>query len=425
MARYRIQNGQPQFTGPVPSSNKFHRQFFWEFSSGNLARAGFDDGDLAPFKQWPPKHALGDGENAHAKAGTFKGRKSLQLYWSRRSYDHWKDRNARLGKGIEVESPWKNGGFTSRKEVWYSFDLLVPAPNDPQGGFPDDKKQGICQIFQITDGDGGSWAAMLVIENNRLLLRHRNPSKEVQVVDQIPRGKWKHVLLHTVASTQSNGTVELWYGGEKVYTETGTNFGWGADFTDQDRMAEGDYLFAKLGHYAFQANKYDRRDERTLYYDNITNVTGKHGNLNLRIEAENFRASNDDTGNNIGGKYRPSSNVDIGVSDDGLRGYYVGWTEGGEWLDYLVHVPEAGTYNLNFRVASTTGQGRMGVGVKGVGSTGNIRIPDTGGKQKWSTIQGPPVKLDAGKHAVRVGILKGGFNLDWFELVPSTKSNKQ
>ena len=77
------------------------------------------------------------------------------------------------------------------------------------------------------------------------------------------------------------------------------------------------------------------------------------------IQAENFDfggqsvAYNNSTNTNQGGQYRPNEGIGIGRHPSASGGgYYVGFTNPGEWLDYTVTVAATGTYTLNFRVAS-------------------------------------------------------------------------
>ena len=419
-----VVDGKFELSGAIPDSNKFKEDFFWEFNSTELSRAGFDDGDLHPFVQWPADKHLGNGEWATTTVGEFHGRKCVEVYWSNDSYENWKNGNARLGKGIEIESPWKKDGFKSQKEIWYVFDLLVPEPP----AFPDDKKQAIAQIFQITNNSGGTWAGLLVIDDNALVIQHRghagSPTKKV-IVDSIPRGEWKEVCIHTVASNKRKGKVKIWYGGEKVYSRTGINFGFGA-WTAEDRL-DGDggaYQFVKCGHYAFNPDNYDSVDERTLYFDNITNFNGRECKLPLRVEAENYNKSEGGTVKNPGGRYRPEESVDIKV---GQGAYYVDVTSGRlDWLQYIVEIPETGPYSFNFRTASERGGGKFEIVVldsknKRVYSE-SLEVPETeeeGDQWKWTNIETQlGTNLEAGKYAVIMDIKKRRFCLDWWEAKP-------
>ena len=129
------------------------------------------------------------------------------------------------------------------------------------------------------------------------------------------------------------------------------------------------------------------------------------------IQAEDFDAYYDTTAGNTGGKYR-STNVDIESCSEG--GYDVGWTAPGEWLNYTINVPSAGTYYFDVRVASAAG-GSFYVHVKGVNETGTIYVPNTGGWQAWRTIR-KTVTLSAGTQSMRLTFDSGGVNLNSFSI---------
>ncbi|HEX6096866.1 MAG TPA: DNRLRE domain-containing protein [Thermoanaerobaculia bacterium] len=94
-------------------------------------------------------------------------------------------------------------------------------------------------------------------------------------------------------------------------------------------------------------------------------------------------------------------------------GYNVGWTRPGEWLEYTVHVPLAGFYAMDARVASSGAGGTFHVELDGVDATGPIAVPDTGGWNNWSTLS-PTTGffLNAGAHAMRIRMDSAGA-LGW------------
>ena len=136
------------------------------------------------------------------------------------------------------------------------------------------------------------------------------------------------------------------------------------------------------------------------------------------IQAEDFDAFKDTTSGNAGGKYR-ATDVDIEACADG--GYDVGWAAPGEWLNYTVNVPSAGTYFLDIRVASATG-GSFYVHFNGVNVTGTVSVPSTGGWQSWTTIR-KTVTLAAGTQSMRVTFDSGAVNVNWFAVSSSSTTS--
>ncbi|MEK7556158.1 MAG: peptidoglycan-binding protein [Patescibacteria group bacterium] len=110
-----------------------------------------------------------------------------------------------------------------------------------------------------------------------------------------------------------------------------------------------------------------------------------------------------DTTNN-GGAFRTTEGVDIQNTQDTGGGYDVGWTKGGEWLEYSVNVTTAGTYVLDARVASNGAGGTFHVEMDGTDITNTLTVPDTGGWQSWTTITSPSFSLTAGAHVLRIAM---------------------
>ena len=144
------------------------------------------------------------------------------------------------------------------------------------------------------------------------------------------------------------------------------------------------------------------------------------------IQAENFDNGgegvgyHDTTGGNSGNAYR-STDVDIEAASSG--GFDVGWVAAGEWLNYSINVPAAGTYAVNFRVACAGRGGTFHLEANGASVTGGLTVPDTGGWQNWQTVSAP-VTLTAGPQIVRLVMDSSGSaavgNFDSFEFVSAS-----
>lgn len=133
------------------------------------------------------------------------------------------------------------------------------------------------------------------------------------------------------------------------------------------------------------------------------------------VEAENFDsggagvAYSDVDPENQGGAYRDSA-VDIQPAadpppenpDDEEKGFSVGWTKAGEWLEYTVDVELAGLYTISARIGSKGVGGTFHIEFDGVDRTGAINIPDTGDWRAWQTITVGDVELDSGVQVMRI-----------------------
>ncbi len=122
-------------------------------------------------------------------------------------------------------------------------------------------------------------------------------------------------------------------------------------------------------------------------------------------------------GGNTGGKYR-NDGVDIERSSDPQGfAYNVGWLENTEWLTYTVEVEKAGRYDIELRVASATGGGRLRLRLGSEQIAPDVAIAATGGWQNWRSVYVRDVALPAGTQVLRVEVRTGGFNLNRMRFV--------
>lgn len=144
-----------------------------------------------------------------------------------------------------------------------------------------------------------------------------------------------------------------------------------------------------------------------------------------RIEAENFTcggqgvAYNDEEAANQGGAYRPAEGVDIQSTSDTGGGFNVGWIRDGEWLKYKLNVTSSSINAFRFRFASNNGSSRIQLFLDGVDIGGGvINLPNTGGTQNWQTFNVNNVALVTGERTLEVRIIRGPFNLNYYEFTP-------
>ena len=112
---------------------------------------------------------------------------------------------------------------------------------------------------------------------------------------------------------------------------------------------------------------------------------------------------------NQGGRYRPNEGVDIDTCSEG--GYTLGWTNAREWLAYTVMVDKPATYSVSFYIATTTDNTKLHLECDGENKTGIVSIPNTKGFQSWEIVK-RNIKLDAGKHILKLVIDGGPLNVD-------------
>jgi hypothetical protein len=121
------------------------------------------------------------------------------------------------------------------------------------------------------------------------------------------------------------------------------------------------------------------------------------------IQAENFAV-------NFG--LSAETTTDTGAGQD------MGYTNAGDYLDYLIYVPSNGTYSFDYRVASTVGgtiELRLIDNPTAPESIHTVTVPNTGGWQTWKSVTASG-KLTAGTHTLRVYVKKAEFNINWFKV---------
>lgn len=102
-------------------------------------------------------------------------------------------------------------------------------------------------------------------------------------------------------------------------------------------------------------------------------------------------------------------------TSDAGGGENAGWIDAGDFLEFNVNIPTAGTYRVDYRIASPNATGSLTLGEGGTDLGPAVAIPDTGGWQSWTTVSGQ-VELLAGNHTLMIYANTGGWNLNWFEL---------
>jgi hypothetical protein len=123
----------------------------------------------------------------------------------------------------------------------------------------------------------------------------------------------------------------------------------------------------------------------------------------LHVEAESYSAMN---------------GIQTEQTADTLGGLNVGWQDTGDWMDYNVNIPTAGTYPVNFRVATNNTSAQFQVRNQSGTVLATVAVPNTGGWQTWKTTTAN-VTLPAGAQTLRIytSNANGGWNINWFDIL--------
>jgi 5-hydroxyisourate hydrolase-like protein (transthyretin family) len=124
--------------------------------------------------------------------------------------------------------------------------------------------------------------------------------------------------------------------------------------------------------------------------------------------------------------YSNMSGIQTEPTSDAGGGLNVGWQDNNDWMDYSVNLASAGTYTVNFRVASyfTGAQFQLRNSSGAVLTT--VTVPNTGGFQKWQTTSAS-VSLPAGQQTLRIVTTNanGGWNINWWEITTNATTTQK
>ena len=92
----------------------------------------------------------------------------------------------------------------------------------------------------------------------------------------------------------------------------------------------------------------------------------------------------------------------------------IGYVDPSDWLEYNIDVQTAGTYTIEYRLASLPGSSGFRVLADGV-QVDQEFVPSTGGWQNWIT-RSDTVNLSAGPQTLRIEAVGPEWNLNWLRL---------
>lgn len=187
-----------------------------------------------------------------------------------------------------------------------------------------------------------------------------------------------------------------------------------------------DWTPGTSGSYQLVAEAFDNASESTK--SSVKNImviepkpwSGVNPLIPGMIEAEDYDIGgeaisfHDSDPINRGGVYR-TDGVDILKKSDNLHGFFVSWTEVGEWLSYTVDVKKSTKMDINLLIASKAGGGEIHLEMNDKPLTNHMVVTGTGDDQQFRLFSFKDVFLKAGIRKLKVVIDKGGINLDYIE----------
>ena len=116
--------------------------------------------------------------------------------------------------------------------------------------------------------------------------------------------------------------------------------------------------------------------------------------------------------------------VGLGCSDSaatqGCKGYAVGYTQAGEWLEYSVNVPADAKYFVKANVATASETSSFMLLVDNNAVTDTVAVPKTDSTwDVYKEIDVGAVELKQGEHVIRLLITGDYLNIDWIQFADS------
>jgi hypothetical protein len=131
-----------------------------------------------------------------------------------------------------------------------------------------------------------------------------------------------------------------------------------------------------------------------------------------RIQAEDFNRMD----NASVGKVAPQEDMEDAGGQAGSNLTGAGGMAKDSWTEYSVEVQRAGNYRFSFRVASQAGSKGLALSVDGQPVLEQA-VPVTGGFKVWKTVAAPgQIRLEAGRHVLRIRAIDLGWKLNWFSV---------
>jgi len=117
--------------------------------------------------------------------------------------------------------------------------------------------------------------------------------------------------------------------------------------------------------------------------------------------------------------YYQNNGFELESCEDTGGGYNTAYASAGDYLDYLVYVPQPGSYDMNFRVATIRNNAELIIQAQygeDFTSLDTILFSPTGDWQSWQT-QSTSLSLNEGRYTLRLLVKQGEHNLNWFEII--------
>lgn len=233
------------------------------------------------------------------------------------------------------------------------------------------------------------------------------------------------IALLSVSSTSGKSPMTVEFSGRSSYDPNNSELTFVWTFGDGNTSDEVSptHVYEDPGTYEVTMrvtndldNSAEERTEITVM-GNGTPFLSEAPTIPGRIEAEHFDlggqgvAYYDVDPQNVGRAFRPDEWVDIEPSS--TDNYNIYWMVASEWLEYTIHVPEDGLYDIIPYLTSVPGFGNFRILFNNIDVSGKRYVPGTGGWQNWTPFPVENVNLKAGTQIMRFEVDSDTDKQNW------------
>ncbi|MCC3374785.1 carbohydrate-binding protein [Cohnella sp. REN36] len=332
-----------------------------------------------------PKGKFGpEDSGAQAPLALTPGREYYLSYWVRFSSDFsWgtTEFSGKIGLGLAGGAACSGGqactgynGFSSRM-IWLSG--------------------GRAAIYYYHMGHAGVYGDYTVLKNAN--------GSDISY----PKGTWVNIVQRLKVNTVTNGNanpdgeIQIWYNGTSAASITGLRFVRNGDLVDRA------YFSSFFGG---ATDSFAPANDSYIWYDDLKVSTNRADICELSpggCYTRLFQAED----------YTAMSGVIKEPTPDTGGGQNVGSFDSGDWIAFgNVNIPSAGTYLVEYRVATLTGNARISLDInEGKTVLGQLTLPNTGSWSNYRTVS-HQVQIPAGTHQFGIYAATGGFDLNWWKI---------
>ncbi|MBO4828666.1 MAG: carbohydrate-binding protein [Fibrobacter sp.] len=157
-------------------------------------------------------------------------------------------------------------------------------------------------------------------------------------------------------------------------------------------------------------------------------IAGKPAAIPGKIEAENYDLGGsrvsfyDKSSANEGGFYRKDA-VDIVALDsaDLSKGFALGYTQAGEWLEYTVNVEKTAKFTVEVQMATASEKAGVQLYIDNKAVSDSIIAKQGEDWSNYTAVQAKLGEIAAGEHVLKLQILGDYVNIDWLKFCEGEK----